>query len=444
MTEMDLVLLLSGFSTGLSVGRKVPSGIFAPMVGIRPTDRTKHAALIGATGSGKSTLMEHMILQDIEAGHGVAVIDPKGDLVWSVLAKAPVARFDDFIVLDPTIRAAPLGLNIVEPVAEEHRSRAASEVVSVFKKLFADSWGPRLEYILRYCILTLLEVPGATLLNVPDLLHDEEYRTTVLPYVSNFVVREFWQREYAALSDRQRTQAIAPILNKVGPYLAYPEIRNVVGQTESSINLREIMDRRKILLVPTAQGLLGEDTSNLFGSLVVSKIQLAAMTRTGLPAHRKPNFYLYADEFQNFVTNSFEKILTEARSYGLGLVVANQYPEQLPRDLALAVAKNVAVHLTCYLENNQHRVLYRLLQDSDALDLVLRPQPPRQGGRIQLAQQIRAYSCQRYGRPRALVERAILERRARFYAHTAPTDNRPAGGVPPQPEEAFDFWQEEG
>ncbi|KKL85486.1 hypothetical protein LCGC14_1954250 [marine sediment metagenome] len=434
--------------SGINVGRKLTSIGFGPMVGIRVEDRCKHAALTGATGSGKSTLMQNLILQDIEAGHGLAVIDPKGDLVEAVLRHAPAQRFDDFIVLDPNERDFPLGLNMVEPVAEVYRSRTASEVVSVFKKLFADSWGPRLEYILRYCILTLLEVPGSTLLDVPDLLQDEEYREAVMPFVTNFAVRNFWVSEYATLSGGQRTQAISPILNKVGPYLAYPEIRNVVGQAKSSIDLRQVMDQSKILLVPTSQGLLGEDTSNLFGSLVVSKLQLAAMTRTGLPAHRKPEFYLYADEFQNFVTNAFEKVLTEARSYGLGLVVANQYPEQLPRSLSLAVQKNVAVHITCYLERNRHRALYCLLQDTQAPDLVVRPQPPPPGGSVQLARQIRYYSRQRYGRPRAAVERAILERRQRFYAHTRHHDNQTEGRLPAHAPRALpepiEFWQEEG
>ena len=387
-----------------------PLGFFGPKVSIPGEIRTKHTHVIGPTGSGKTTLLLNMIIQDLNNGSGLAVIDPKGDLVAEVLKHVPVARFNDVILFDPTDRDRPVGLNVLEAVEPEQRSLAASQVVLIFKKLFHDSWGPRLEHVLRFSVLTLLEVPGATLVDIPYLLIDREYRESLLRHVANPFVRAFWEGEFRAITKgRDYIVTIEPILNKVGPWLAYPEIRNIVGQTRSSFDVRQLMDRRKILLVNIPEGLLGEDTSAMLGALMVSKIQMAATSRTGLS--KTVHYYLYVDEFQEFVTSAFEKILIQARSFGLGLVVANQYDEQLHDPLYYALWNNVAVRLHCYFEDGKHRLTYHELQDQAAEPIVLKPLRPPRGGHPDLPKQIRYTMRLRYGRPREAVERDILERR---------------------------------
>ena len=385
-------------------------GLWIPKRYLAERLRTKHVHVIGPTGSGKTTLLLNMIIQDMRKGSGFAVIDPKGDLSWEILKYVPVGRFDDVVLFDPTDRERPVGFNVLEAVEPEQRSLAASQVVLIFKKLFYDSWGPRLEHILRFSVLTLLEVPRATLIDIPYLLIDREYRERLLVYVTNPIVRDFWEGEFREITrGRDYIVTIEPILNKVGPWLAYPEIRNIVGQTRSTFDLRYIMDGKKILLVNIPEGLLGEDTSAMLGAMMVAKIQLVAMARA--QRARKTPFYLYVDEFQNFVTSAFEKILTQARSFGLGLIVANQYEEQLYEQLRFALLNNVAVKLTCYFEGGRHRVTYHELQDRAALPLTLDPGPPPVGGHPDLPKLVRYAKRAVYGRPRREVERDILERR---------------------------------
>lgn len=372
--------------------------------------RTKHVHVVGPTGSGKTTLLLNMIIQDMRNGSGFGVIDPKGDLVWEILKYVPVNRFDDVVLFDPTDRARPIGFNMLEAVESDQRSLAASQVVLIFRKLFHYSWGPRLEHILRYSVLTLLEVPGATLIDVPLLLVDKDYRKEVLRFVTNPIVRAFWEGEFWEITKgRDYIRTVEPILNKVGPWLAYPEIRNIVGQARSSFDVKSIMDGRKILLVSIPEGLLGEDTSAMLGAMMVAKIQLAAMSRMGQST--KVPFYLYVDEFQNFVTSAFEKILTQARSFGLGLVVANQYEEQLYDQLRLALLNNVAVKLSCYFESGRHGLVYHELQDQAAMAREVSPLPPPTGGHPNLPSLVRLDKREIYGRPRQAVERAILGRR---------------------------------
>ena len=384
-------------------------GILAPKTYVPPELRTKHVHVIGPTGSGKTTLLLNMILQDMRNGSGFAVIDPKGDLIWEILKYVPVDRFDDIVLFDPTDRGRPVGFNVLEGVGRRQRSLAASQVVSVFKKLFYDSWGPRLEHVLRFSVLTLLEVPGATLIDIPHLLIERDYRSRVLKYVTNPIVKEFWTGEFRHITKgRDYIVTIEPILNKVGPWLAYPEIRNIVGQARSSFDIREIMDRGKILLVNIPEGLLGEDTSAMLGAMMVAKIQLVAMSRWGRA--KEVLFYAYVDEFQSFVTSAFEKILTQARSFGLGLIVANQYEEQLYDQLRWALAKNVAIKLTCFFEDGKHGLIYHELQDQAAQPIRVKPLAPPTGGHPDLPKLVRLDKRELYGRPRHLVERAILKR----------------------------------
>ena len=276
------------------------------------------------------------------------------------------------------------------------------------------------------------------MLDIPAMLVEDDYRNALLPNVSNFEVRNWWETQYEAFSKRFRTEAISPVLNKVNPWLGYPEIRNIIGQQHSSFQIRDLMEDRKILLVNIPQR-LGEDISSLVGAMLVSKIQLAAMTRTG----SKAAFYVYVDEFQNFVTSAFEKILTEARSFGLGLIVANQYPEQLSNNifdekLIQALNHNVAVRLNCYFEDGEYRVLYQTLQDRAADDLIVVPDRPVRGGNKASAQQIRKTCHYRYGRPRREVENAILGRLRR----RTRTDDYSYNGEYTEDEPDPDVWVE--
>lgn len=406
-------------SSGIQIGQYHSGLGVRKAVGVPDEERLKHTHVIGATGSGKTTLLKNLIIQDLEAGHGLAVIDPKGDLLDAILTCMPAARRDDVIIFDPTDTEYPVGFNMLEFVEAAYRSRTTSEVIAIFQKLFGTAWGHRLEHILRYTVLTLLEVPGSTLLDIPNLLLDADYRNGLLTNVDNFSARTFWAQEFSAYSDEQRTQAVLPILNRIGPWLAYPEVRNIIGQTHSSFHLRSIMDNRKILLVHIPQGILGEDTSHLLGAMLVSKLQLTAMARADLPLHQRPPFFLYVDEFQNFVTSSFEKILTEARSFGLGLIVANQYLEQLPKPLSLALDHNVAVRLSCSFEQNHYWVAYETPQVQDAKPRRVQPLPPPKSSALGQIEQLRHMCRQRYGRPRRYVEADILGRQKRRQRQTA-------------------------
>jgi energy-coupling factor transporter ATP-binding protein EcfA2 len=363
-------------------------------------ERTKHLVCTGPTGAGKSTLLQNLILQDMEAGAGVCVIDPKDDLVDRLLGHVPSERVDDVILFDATDTERPLGLNPFAGVPAQQRSLAAAEILAVFRRYFSDAWGARLEHILRNVVLALLEVPDATLADVPRLLLDPAYCQYVVSKVSNQAVREFFLVEYEQVL-RRRSDAIEPILNKVGPWLVYPELRNIIGQPTNSFDFRRVMDEGKLLFVRIPQGALGEDVSNLLGALIVAKVQLAAQSRVDVSPERRRRFYLYVDEFQNFATSSFAKVLTEARAFGLGLVCSNQYPEQLSRDLQLALTRNAAT----FVETVYRRGRYELLvgrqedrEDKETEPWVVKPAGSLGPGDRQRAAEIRTTSRERYGR----------------------------------------------
>ncbi len=297
--------------------------------------------LIGKTGMGKSTLLENMIISDIVNGKGLAVVDPHGDLVEKVLKFVPDHRINDIVYFNPSDGEFPIAFNIVESINPEYKNLIASGLVGVFKKIWADSWGPRLEYILINSILALLDYPGSTLLGVTRLLVDKKYRKEIVGAIQDPVVKSFWVDEYANYSEKFRTEAIAPIQNKVGQFLSSSIIRNIVGQSKSTIDMREIMDSGKILLMNLAKGRVGEENSALLGAMMITKLQLAAMSRVDIPETDRRDFYLYVDEFQNFATESFANILSEARKYRLNLVIAHQYIEQLGEVVKPAVFGNV-------------------------------------------------------------------------------------------------------
>jgi len=315
--------------------------------GIKEDDRRRHMYLIGKTGMGKSTVLENMIIQDIQNGNGVAVVDPHGDLVEKVVHFVPTERINDVIYFNPSDLDFPIAFNVFERVDRAHQHLIASGLIGIFKKLWADSWGPRLEYVLRNAILALLEYPDSTLLGVMRILTDKNYRKKVLQQVTDPVVRSFWIDEYSKYPDKFQSEAIAPIQNKVGQFLSSPVIRNIVGQVKSSFSMREAMDDKKVILFNLAKGRIGEDNSALLGAMLITKIQMAAMSRVDIPEKERKDFYLYVDEFQNFATESFANILSEARKYRLNLIIAHQYIEQLDDLVRAAVFGNVGT-LMCF------------------------------------------------------------------------------------------------
>ncbi|MBW6441084.1 type IV secretion system DNA-binding domain-containing protein [Patescibacteria group bacterium] len=309
--------------------------------GIKEDDRRRHTYVIGKTGMGKTNLLENMIISDIKEGRGVAVIDPHGDLAEAVLNFVPASRINDVVYFNPADTDYPIAFNVMEQVDTKYRHLVASGLIGVFKKIWADSWGPRLEYLLRNVILALLEYPGSTLLGVPRMFIDKEYRKKVVDKVTDPVVKAFWLNEFTKYSAQFTVDAISPIQNKVGQFLSSSLVRNIISQTQSTINMRDIMDNKKIFIVNLAKGKIGEDYSALLGAMLITKIQLAAMGRADIPEEERIDFYLYVDEFQNFATESFAGILSEARKYRLDLIIAHQYIGQLEEEVRDAIFGNV-------------------------------------------------------------------------------------------------------
>jgi hypothetical protein len=311
-------------------------------------DRSRHVYIIGQTGAGKSGTLELFALSDIYHGQGYAIIDPHGDFAVNNMRFIPESRLKDVVYFNPADTAYPLGFNPLEVTNPSQKTNISSEVIGVLKRMFGESWGPRLEYILRYTILALLDRPETTMLDITRMLTDKKFREDTLSYCKDTVVMQFWRVEFASWNDKFVAEAIAPVLNKVGAFTANPIIRNIIGQPKSTFNIREIMDEGKILIVNLSKGLVGEDNASILGAFLVTKIQLAAMSRSDIPKieDRRP-FYLYVDEFQNFATDSFATILSEARKYGLNLTVANQYISQMSDTVRDAVFGNVGT-MICF------------------------------------------------------------------------------------------------
>lgn len=309
--------------------------------GILPDDRRRHIYIIGKTWMGKSTLLENMIISDMNAGRWVAVVDPHGDLAEAVIWHIPKNRTNHTIIFDPSDKHWPISFNMLEDINPEHRSLVASGLVGIFKKIFWDSWGPRLEHTLRNTILALLEYPNSTLISIPLMLTSDAFRQRVVSKVTDPVVKKFWTHEFGKLNPSQRTETVSPILNKVGQFLSSPLLRNVLGQWKNSFSLRWAMDKWKIIIVNLSKWKIGEDASSLLWAMLITKFQLDAMSRADIPEKDRTDFYLYVDEFQNFATDSFATILSEARKYKLNLVMANQYIDQMPDEVKGAVFGNV-------------------------------------------------------------------------------------------------------
>ncbi|OHA51409.1 MAG: hypothetical protein A3A97_01010 [Candidatus Terrybacteria bacterium RIFCSPLOWO2_01_FULL_40_23] len=400
--------------------------------GIKADDRRRHMYVIGKTGMGKTTMLENMVISDMQSGKGVAVVDPHGEFAEKMIDFVPRERIDDVIYFDPGDQDFPIAFNAIEHVEPKYRHLIADGLVGVFQKLWAETWGPRLEYVLRNAILALMEYPDSTLLGIMRILVDKEYRKVVVASIKDPVVRSFWVDEYSRYPDKFQAEAIAPIQNKVGQFLTSPLIRNIVGQAKTAINLRDVMDNEKILILNLSKGKVGEASSRLLGAMMITKLQLAAMSRIDTPEDQRKDFYLYVDEFQNFATTSFINILSEARKYRLNLILAHQYIEQLDETVSAAVFGNIGT-LAVFrvgaadaevlepefmpgftkedlVNLGKYRIYLKLMIDGLASKpfsaLTLSPMPkPSESYREEIIRKTR----ERYGTPREEVEAGIIE-----------------------------------
>jgi len=401
--------------------------------GIKEKNRRGHMYIIGKTGTGKTTLIENMIISDIKAGNGLAVIDPHGDLAEDLLNFIPKRRIEETIYFNPSNLDYPIAFNPLEKVDRDHHHLVASGLISVFKKIWHEFWGPRMEHILRHAILALLEYPASTLLDLPLILVDKDFRKKVLEKVTNSQVRDFWLTEFERYSNYFRSEAISPIQNKVGQFIVSPLIRNIVGQPKSSFNFRKIIDEGNIFIANLSKGKIGEDNCALLGAMIVTKIELSALSRGDIPEQKRKSFYLYVDEIHNFLTLSFADILSEARKYGLYLILTHQYIEQLDEEIRSAIFGNVGTLITFrvgardaqFLKNefspvfdetdlinlpNYHIYLRLMINGVTSRPFSAVTLPPPEVKTSHKATVIET-SRMRFGRPRAEVEREIMARR---------------------------------
>lgn len=315
-------------------GQKIPFGI-------KRSDRRRHLYTVGKSGSGKSKLLELLIQNDIRAGKGVGVLDPHGDLVDNIIKMIPEDRIQDVVLFDPSDLNFPVAFNPIEDVPPELKIRVTIGFIEIFKKLFGANWTPRLEHVLRYTTLALLDTPGTTILSILKMLSDKNYRQTIVRNIQDNVVKNFWVNEFAGWSEKFDNEAITPLLNKVGQFVSTNMIRNIVGQPKNLIDFRDIMDNKKIFLMKVSKGILGEENAALLGAIVVTKIYQAAMSRADTPEEDRVDYYLYVDEFHNFATDTFDEILSEARKYRLNLTMAHQFLGQLTSKIRTTVFGNV-------------------------------------------------------------------------------------------------------
>ncbi|MBP6041441.1 DUF87 domain-containing protein [Candidatus Saccharibacteria bacterium] len=426
--------------------------------GLKRVDRGRHVYIVGQTGTGKSGLLELLTLSDVFHNHGFAVIDPHGDYAADILRYIPAHRLKDVVYFNPADVEFPIGFNPMEVTDPSLKNHISSELVGVLKRMF-ESWGPRLEYILRYTLLALLDTPNSTMLGITRMLTEREFRNDIINNITDPVVKNFWTTEFASWNDKFAAEAVAPVLNKVGAFTANPMIRNIIGQEQSTINVREIMDEGKILIVNLSRGLMGEDNAAIMGALMVTKIQLAAMSRANIVSidDRRP-FYLYVDEFQNFATDSFAVILSEARKYGLNLTIANQYVNQMELIVRDAVFGNVGSLISFRVGAEDGAIMQKYFEpEFEAQDLInlnnrhfvanisidgektrsfsattLNIPPVSQDYTLNIIENSRAA----YGKPRVIVEKEVRENSMPKTVHKAqehaeqnrnPSNNNQAG-----------------
>ena len=390
-------------------------------------DRRRHMYVIGQTGSGKSTLLNNCILQDIVSGRGFAFIDPHGDSAERIIDSIPKSRVRDVVYLNPSDFDFPIGFNPLRGIPKDLQPTATANLIAAFRSIWRDFWGPRMEHILSNTLAALMAYPdhlGTSLLAIPKMLTDRSFRKQVLKYVDDPVVLSFWQDEFERYNERYRAEIISPILNKMGAFARSPVMRNILGQSRSTFDLSYIMDNRKILVVNLSKGVLGEDMTNLLGSLLVCAIQQEAMKRSAIPENQRVDFSLYIDEFQNFTTDAFDSIVSEARKYRLSLCIAHQYLDQLSDKVRRAILGNVGnlvlftlggsdaealaieslpFHAQTLREQGRGDMLMRYVEDGISMQPVLlsgivleRPQGSRQ--------RVINHSRSRFGKPRASVE----------------------------------------
>ena len=322
------------------LGHRYVGGEPAPF-GLDIPDRRQHLYLIGKTGTGKSTLLRNLIVQDILEGRGVGLIDPHGDLAESVLDVIPSWRTEDVVYFNPADTAYPVGLNLLECTNTSHEELIPSQVTSIFRSMWPEFWGPRLEHILHAVSATLVMHGGQTVLGIHRILTDSSYRENMVSHIKDPFLRSFWHGEFDQYSNEFASEAIAPVLNKVGRLAMSPMLRNIIGQPQSGFDPGFMMDNRRIFIANLCKGLIGEEKSNLLGSILTARFQLAAMARASAPEHEREDFMLYIDEFHNFTTESFASILEEARKYHLCLTLAHQHMGQLQERIRSAVLGNV-------------------------------------------------------------------------------------------------------
>ena len=405
------------------------------LFGLHPKDRRQHTYAIGKTGAGKSTLLRNLFLQDIHAGRGAGLIDPHGDLAIDLLDEIPPSRVKDVVYFNPSDLEHPISFNLFHATDAASRHRVASGIVMAFKSIWRESWGPRLEHILFAAVAALLECQNTSLLGLQRILVDDDYRDWVLRQVHDPVVRSFWIDEFGQYDPRFRREAIAPIQNKVGQLLMAPPIRNILSQTRNRVDVRYIMDHRKILIANLSKGLLGEDKANLLGALLVTQFQQAAMARAAIPEDQRVDFHLTIDEFQSFSTDSFISMLSESRKYHLCLTLAHQYLDQLPDGVADAVFGNVGTLIAfrvgekdaailsrefgghydsaLYSSADNHRVCVKLLSGGRYGDPFLGSTLPPLNFQYGRGESIIRSSRERYTLPRHVVEDKIRRWRSR-------------------------------
>lgn len=395
--------------------------------GTKDADRRLHTFILGKTGVGKTTLIRNMIMQDLLAGRGLMLIDPHEDLAESILQHIPPERTNDICYFQPTDYEHPIGLNILEHVPRHYRHLIADHVVSVFKTLYKDSWGYRLEYLLHNCALSLLDVPGTTLLGIPRLLTDDKYLARILPHIEDPIVRQFWRQEWHVMRRDWQHESAFPILNKVGQFLSTFPLRNILGQVTSSIDFPYFLAKQKVLIANLAKGNLGEQKSKLLGSLLVTKTFLTALS---IPQNTRRDFHLYIDETANIATSILASLLSESRKYRLSVCLATQYLDQLDQDIQKSILGNCGTLIAfrcgspdaATLEPEfspeftaadlqytaPYQIVIRLAVDGltsrPFSALTLNPRYPYRQGR---QEKIIAHSRKHFGTPRAMVEGKI-------------------------------------
>jgi len=340
--------------------------------GIKDKDRLSHIYVLGKSGVGKTTLIENMVISDIQKGKGVAVIDPHGDLSETILNYVPKERIGDVIYLNTRDTEYPVAFNPLNNVPSEYHHLVASSLISTFKKVWTDSWGPRLEYILKFSILTLLYYPEATLLDIQSLLTNPVFRNQVLGYVTDPHILSFWKHEYEN-KHSSRSEAISPILNKTGMFLMNAPLRNIVGQKNACFDMQSVLDQGKIFIANLSKGTIGEDIASLLGSMLITSMHYSALSRAKLEEHKRKPFYLYVDEMHSFISLSFADILAEARKYGLSLFLAHQYIDQLHEKIRSAIFGNVGTMIAFRVGADDARYLakefYPIFEDVDFVNL---------------------------------------------------------------------------